>query len=260
MKILKIRKHKIQLDNEDYYKFKNSNIYIEKSRNKFIIRIKLPLSKRIVFPRLILNEPSRRIGYKDNNEFNLQKNNLFIKDAEYKQTKYTLYNTEYQKRYNKKNKKLRIIYSRNYYRKNKKECLKRTTKYNKSEKGIITRRKSLRTPKNKYRRAKYDIMREGKAFHISKKQYIAIITKPCHYCCKNLEDEYGRNLDRINNNKGYYVDNVLSCCGNCNKTRSNLYTVEETKVMITALIEYRKIQKIGKDDDLIDLNKDKKDE
>ncbi len=61
----------------------------------------------------------------------------------------------------------------------------------------------------------------------------------CYYCEGDLP-KCGVALDRMDNNKGYSIDNVLPCCGDCNKTRGDRYTVEETKIMIDSLKLHRK--------------------
>ena len=80
-------------------------------------------------------------------------------------------------------------------------------------------------------------------FTLTKEDYINLISKPCEYCDNrngNVQDSAGIGLDRINHSFGYTQDNVLPCCWQCNVTRNNLYTVEETKVMISAMLECRK--------------------
>lgn len=165
---------------------------------------------------------------------------------------------EYYRRYNKKRKKELRKYFKKEYKKNRLKRIKRISEYNKSKKGKLVRRKNLRTPKNRYRRAKYDTKRDGKVFYISFKEYARLISNPCYYCGMSLKDHYGSGLDRINNNKGYYKNNVLPCCGNCNKTRSDIYTVKEMKIMINALLKYRnnKCWK-GEDKELVKLEEKK---
>lgn len=62
----------------------------------------------------------------------------------------------------------------------------------------------------------------------------------CHYCGNDIMRNSGVGLDRINFNTGYIPGNVLPCCGNCNKIRNNILTVEETEVAIKAVLDYRK--------------------
>jgi hypothetical protein len=68
--------------------------------------------------------------------------------------------------------------------------------------------------------------------------YETIITVPCYYC-KIPNIGTGGGLDRIDNDKGYLVDNVLSCCGDCNNIRGDSLTVEEMKVAMEAVLKYR---------------------
>jgi hypothetical protein len=76
---------------------------------------------------------------------------------------------------------------------------------------------------------------------LTKEEFGCILKNPCYYCNKSLENEsgYGYGLDRIDNSKGYAVDNVLPCCGSCNRTRGDRLTVEEMKFVMIKLISYR---------------------
>jgi len=41
---------------------------------------------------------------------------------------------------------------------------------------------------------------------------------PCYYCGDNIETI---GLDRLNNTKGYSLDNIVSCCTPCNMMKNN---------------------------------------
>lgn len=84
--------------------------------------------------------------------------------------------------------------------------------------------------------------REGKYTKVSitYEEFIEIISvSKCHYCSKDLIfNMYNRNyngehvsrayqLDRKNNDLGYTNDNVVPCCFNCNRMKSNVYSYEE---------------------------------
>lgn len=71
-------------------------------------------------------------------------------------------------------------------------------------------------------------------------EFLEIIkNKKCFYCNKDLiYNEYSRDgngekvsrahqLDRKNNNIGYTKDNLVVCCWDCNRIKSNIYTYEE---------------------------------
>lgn len=81
-------------------------------------------------------------------------------------------------------------------------------------------------------------------WNLSFAEFKILIKQTCYYCQNNLGKHIhsGSGLDRIDNTKGYTIDNVLPCCGICNKTRNNFFTVEETKVAIKAILEYRKLK------------------
>ncbi len=72
----------------------------------------------------------------------------------------------------------------------------------------------------------------------------------CYYCNKPIiwikygagglkEKRMMYNLDRVDNNKGYSLNNVVVCCGECNRGKGNQYTQGEWACMAKALQEYR---------------------
>lgn len=85
--------------------------------------------------------------------------------------------------------------------------------------------------KNRRTTSRFSISRfKGKKSHgwsLTRDQYYSLIANDCFYCKLPYTHEYGIGLDRINNLFGYHIDNVLPCCGVCNKSRNNTFTVEE---------------------------------
>lgn len=71
-------------------------------------------------------------------------------------------------------------------------------------------------------------------------EYEKLIIQPCFYCGISLKDSRGRGLDQIKPNNIYEIRNVLPCCFVCNTIKSNHFTVDETKVMVTARNLFRK--------------------
>lgn len=94
--------------------------------------------------------------------------------------------------------------------------------------------------KVRHRRASRRAYLRGMDFSIKIELFEQLLNKGCHYCGTSLLEFMGYSLDRIDNSKGYTPDNVLPCCGTCNLLRSNTFTVEETEVMVSALVAYRK--------------------
>lgn len=73
-------------------------------------------------------------------------------------------------------------------------------------------------------------------WELTEKQFIKITQQDCHYCGakpNNISKDKGRygsysynGLDRVDNTKGYTIDNVVSCCKICNRAKSEL-TLQE---------------------------------
>lgn len=66
---------------------------------------------------------------------------------------------------------------------------------------------------------------------------------PCYYCNDLLNNDIGcgHGLDRIDNSKGYTLDNVLKCCGFCNAIRRDRLSVNEMKNIANMLISDRNL-------------------
>lgn len=91
----------------------------------------------------------------------------------------------------------------------------------------------------------------GLSFSISKKKFRELTKLPCSYCGIEPSQkcfQYNRKgkvsspyiyngVDRTDNNRGYYPDNVTSCCGLCNNAKKSL-TLEEFKAWIKRLVKY----------------------
>jgi 5-methylcytosine-specific restriction endonuclease McrA len=70
-------------------------------------------------------------------------------------------------------------------------------------------------------------------------EFLEIIDNPiCHYCNTPLKyEKYSRDwgktnsrahqLDRKNNDLGYSKDNLVTCCWDCNRLKSNRFTYDE---------------------------------
>lgn len=57
-------------------------------------------------------------------------------------------------------------------------------------------------------------------FTLNKEDFIKLLMLPCAYCGKIPLNESDRNgLDRVDNTKGYILDNVVPCCFDCNQMK-----------------------------------------
>lgn len=83
--------------------------------------------------------------------------------------------------------------------------------------------------RHKYERNARDRKME---FDLSITQFKEIIDRPCHYCGAPPSNVYRGSraareynysgIDRVDNEKGYLIDNVRPCCHTCNRAKSNM--------------------------------------
>jgi len=82
---------------------------------------------------------------------------------------------------------------------------------------------------NEYRqRAK----RKEWAWELTKEQFVQLTQQPCHYCgrlpwlAKTVQRGNGaylyNGIDRLCSDRGYALDNIVSCCWECNRAKSDM--------------------------------------
>ena len=131
---------------------------------------------------------------------------------------------------------------KSYRRKNKDKHNEQVKAWHKKNKDKVRehQKKSIRTPKGRFRKSKQIAKSRNIEWFISFTEYEYLIKLSCHYCDGYFgKVETGLGLDRINNNLGYQFDNVVSCCYSCNKVKSNVLTYEETKEVIKLVLRMR---------------------
>lgn len=109
----------------------------------------------------------------------------------------------------------------------------------------------LKLSTGRYSQLKRRVKAKGFTYLMTLDAYMKKINKPCYYCDKvTYGVEKGVGLDRLNNDKEYTDDNTVPCCGECNRSRSDVHTSSQYKKMmnvdiyIDALNKLNKIQKI----------------
>lgn len=95
------------------------------------------------------------------------------------------------------------------------------------------------TDNGKFLNAKSQAKERGIQFSLTKEEYFSLIKNNCDYCNGILPNK-GTGLDRINNNLGYTLLNVVPCCTSCNSIKGIYLTYEEMKVAMQAVLEFRK--------------------
>ncbi len=102
------------------------------------------------------------------------------------------------------------------------------------------------TPGNRFANGKSRAKERGLSWTLTKQTYFAMIQQPCFYCAGYFPpSKTGSGLDRLNNTLGYLPNNVVSCCGTCNKVRMDTFSPEETRVMVDAVITHRKLNNMN---------------
>ena len=117
---------------------------------------------------------------------------------------------EYQKKYRQENLEKRRKYSREYNQKNP----------NKNSKSSKENRKNYTQGKKaKYAKYKSNAKTRNYPFNLTFEQFITFWQKSCYYCGDEIETI---GLDRVDNSRGYEIDNVVPCCKICNRMKLNM--------------------------------------
>lgn len=96
-------------------------------------------------------------------------------------------------------------------------------------------------PENRYKALKARAKREHRKFKLSFKVYLDKIKKGCYYCGADLMKEVGGNVDRRNNSiRDYTARNLVGCCADCNKIKSDRLTADEMVVAMKAVKRLRR--------------------
>lgn len=94
------------------------------------------------------------------------------------------------------------------------------------------------TARGYYNRIKCNAKRKGISFNISGSDFVEWFNRQkleCYYCRQTLEKGNGSakmnslNLDRLDNKRGYSLDNIVLSCRRCNSMKGDWLTAEQTK-------------------------------
>jgi len=106
-----------------------------------------------------------------------------------------------------------------------------------------------------YKRVKSDAMRGGREFDLPLDWFLEAIHMPCHYCGRVdqnsinvaskrkgeflIKDFKYNGLDRLNNDIGYVIENVVPCCFVCNRAKNSM-GYQEYIEYIDNMIQWRR--------------------
>jgi len=97
-------------------------------------------------------------------------------------------------------------YSERKYKENPSKWLERSAGYYKTQKG-------------RFGRYKKDAKIRSISWNLTFEEFITFWQKPCFYTGRSIETI---GLDRIDNNLGYCVENVVSCCKEVNRAKADM--------------------------------------
>lgn len=122
-------------------------------------------------------------------------------------------------------------FQRKYSAKNKDYINERSRNYRNSNKEKFQEKKQEREHKLKNRYSKY--IQGAKCrnipFELTLEDFDKITSMPCFYCGILPKDKFGNEfvgVDRIDSSKGYFLENVIPCCKECNQMKSK-YALNE---------------------------------
>lgn len=76
--------------------------------------------------------------------------------------------------------------------------------------------------KNRISLLKSSAKARGIEVRIMDYEYENLLDLGCHYCGKNVKNDNGTCLDRVNSDKGYVLSNVVACCRRCNVAKNDM--------------------------------------
>ena len=132
-------------------------------------------------------------------------------------------NKESIKQYYEQNKERIQEQKKQYYEQNKESILEYNKQYREQNKESI--QEYRRTPSGRFCDYKGNAKQRGIEFHLTEEQFESFWQKPCEYCGAEIETI---GLDRLDSDGHYTIDNVVSCCWSCNKSKGRK-TLEEWK-------------------------------
>lgn len=96
-------------------------------------------------------------------------------------------------------------------------------RYRNTQKGRVTcevkRKERQKTIKAKYNNYKSNAKVRFILWDLTEEEFIAFWQLPCTYCGDNIETI---GLDRVDNQEGYNMSNVIPCCTRCNRMKSDM--------------------------------------
>lgn len=88
-----------------------------------------------------------------------------------------------------------------------------------SDKVSMYRKAYRLTPKGKYQNYKDNASHRNIDFNLSFDEFMTFWKDSCEYCGDSIATV---GIDRLDSSKGYFIDNLVSCCFTCNRIKMDL--------------------------------------
>jgi hypothetical protein len=117
-----------------------------------------------------------------------------------------------------------LPFSEFYKDKHKKDGILSACKICTKQVDALRRIRERNTPKRKFKYYRDKARERNLEFSLTFDEFNIFWQKPCHYCGFDISTI---GLDRKDNNLGYTIKNVVSCCCECNTAKFDLFTYKE---------------------------------
>jgi hypothetical protein len=81
--------------------------------------------------------------------------------------------------------------------------------------------------------------RRGHKWALTEEQFLGLNSADCCYCGLPNTTVVGSGLDRVDPKGDYTIENVVSCCADCNRMKFNIFTLEEMLIIGKAIREVK---------------------
>ena len=124
----------------------------------------------------------------------------------------------------------------------------------------------LKTPKGKEMKRKQEmgtiagVMRRYRQrakdrnleWNLSRQEVEILFSQPCFYCGESVKHKYNEfaGIDRVNNLWGYFMKNVVPCCGFCNIMKGKV-KIGEFYEKIRLIYHHRICKLFGQDEEIL---------
>ena len=125
------------------------------------------------------------------------------------------------KKYREEHKKSISENKKRYYKRHRKRLLATRKIYNKEH--PETNRRYKQAPKGKLMIYKRGARKRNLEFELTLEYFKENWNKKCKYCGSDIK---GVGFDRVDNSKGYTIENIVNCCEMCNRMKLN-YSEED---------------------------------